>query len=144
MEIITLGILWKKNFFPNDLLLSKKWGIGGVVLNIYCSRKCLSRNDKSNFAPSLWPLKISALCAYINALLITARCCSAITPENMRKSKDFLMFSEGIDKQHRTIMVKEENLQTVCKSLTHFWPMLQFHIPWKHQKTSVFSGQIPV
>ena len=35
---------------------------------------------------------------------ITARCCLSIPPENIRKPKGFLVFSGGIDKQHRAVM----------------------------------------
>ena len=37
---------------------------------------------------------------------MTARCCLSIHPENVRKSEVFLMFSGGIDKQHRAVWVK--------------------------------------
>ena len=36
--------------------------------------------------------------------LITAQCCFFIPPENIRKLKGFLMFLEGIGKQHKTVM----------------------------------------
>ena len=35
---------------------------------------------------------------------ITARCYFFILPENIRKLKGFLMFSEGIGKQHRAVI----------------------------------------
>ena len=35
---------------------------------------------------------------------ITAQCCFSITPENVRKPLGFLMFSGGIEKQHRAVM----------------------------------------
>ena len=35
---------------------------------------------------------------------ITAQCCLSIPLENIKKPKGFLMFSGGIDKQHRAVM----------------------------------------
>ena len=39
-----------------------------------------------------------------SCLPITARCRFSIPSENIRKPKGFLIFSEGIEKQHRAVM----------------------------------------
>ena len=40
---------------------------------------------------------------------VTARCCVSIPPENIRKPLGFLMFSGGIEKQHRAVMGESKN-----------------------------------
>ena len=35
---------------------------------------------------------------------ITAWCCLSTPPESIRKPKGFLIFSGGVDKQHRAVM----------------------------------------
>ena len=41
---------------------------------------------------------------YFQFYPITARCCSSIPPENIRNPLGFLMFSGGLEKQHRAVM----------------------------------------
>ena len=49
---------------------------------------------------------------------IAARCCFSIRLGNIRKPKGFLMFSGGIEKQHRAVMGQSSNFFNFQKNIS--------------------------
>ena len=56
-----------------------------------------------------------------------------------------ILYIEGLTNQQKLFFSSLSTILHNQTKLTHFWPMLLFYTPWKHQKTFgflVFSGGI--
>ena len=83
--------------------------------------------DDVNFVnKSIIPVPVKS-CRYINVKVwvvqyeTTARCYLSFHPENIRKLLGFLMFSGGIDKQHREKAVSVQMLYFKHKHWPYLW-----------------------
>ena len=101
---INLNQLFRRYFLLNVFL---------AIFLAFCTRVFLLVNYTDCKLRSLMISEIFWCCFFFGILLflpsevkqiITAWCCFSITPENIRKPLGFPMFSEGIEKQHQTVM----------------------------------------